>query len=114
MTIEGNVSTVQQKELAIVQKDMASSREAYHTRFHDINVQRSYRKCTGPDHAQATVVCGRSSLSDKGGRAGHPDPELREEGSQKNFFTAFQASVWSKNKVGGGGGVPGPFPWTRL
>ena len=114
MTIEGNVSTVQQKELAIVQKDMASSREAYHTRFHDINVQRSYRKCTGPDHAQATVVCGRSSLSDKGGRAGHPDPELRGEGSQKNFFTAFQASVWSKNKVGGGGGVPGPFPWTRL
>lgn len=77
VTIEGNVSTVQQKELAIVQKDITSSREAYHTRFHDINVQRSYRKCTGPDHAQATVGCSRSSLSDKGGRTGHPDPELR-------------------------------------
>lgn len=59
----------EQKELATVQKDMPSSREAYHTRFHDINVQRSYKKCTGSDHMHATVGYGESRLSD-GGRGG--------------------------------------------
>ena len=28
----------------------------------------------------------------------------------KTFFSAFRASVWSKNK---GGGIPGPLPWIR-
>ena len=108
MTIEGNVSTVQQKELAIVQKDITSSKEAYHTRFQDINVQRSYRKCTGPDHAHATVGCGRSSLSDKGGRAGHPDPELRGKGSQKNFLQPFRPQFGLKIRWGEGSLGPSP------
>ena len=39
-----------------------------------------------------------------GGKGGHPDPEIRGEGgwSPKKFFSALQASVWSKNKGGGG------------
>ena len=37
-----------------------------------------------------------------GGRAGHPDPEI-EGGSDKKFFSAPRASIWSKNKGG-----PGP------
>lgn len=53
---------LEQKELAIVQKDMASSSKAYHARFHDINVQRSYKKCTGSDRMHATVGCGGSRL----------------------------------------------------
>ena len=42
-----------------------------------------------------------------------PDLQIRGEGeqSQKNFFLALWASVWSKNK--GGGGVPGSLPWIR-
>ena len=45
----------------------------------------------------------------EGGR--HPDPEIRGRGggvwmrSQNFFFPALRASVWSKNKGGGGGGV---------
>ena len=62
----------EQKELATVQKDMPSSREAYHTRFHDINVQRSYKKCTGSDHMHATVGYGESRLSDGGRGGGEP------------------------------------------
>ena len=31
---------------------------------------------------------------------GHPDPEIR--GGPVNFFLAFQASFWSKNKGDGG------------
>ena len=39
--------------------------------------------------------------------AGHPDPEIREEGRlQKKFFSHW-ATVWSKNK---GVDPPGPFP----
>ena len=38
-----------------------------------------------------------------------PDPDLQGEGggeerTQENFFPALRASVWSKNKRGGGGG----------
>ena len=42
--------------------------------------------------------------SDKGGRmgGGHLDPEIRGARSQKKFFSALRASVWSKNKGGGG------------
>ena len=41
-----------------------------------------------------------------GGGGGHPDPEIREGGgSVKKFFWALQASVWSKNKGGGGVGL---------
>ena len=47
----------------------------------------------------------------EGGR--HPDPEIRGRGGggvdavSKFFFPALRASVWSKNKGGRGGGVPG-------
>ena len=45
-------------------------------------------------------------LSGGGGWGGHPDAEIREGGgSVKKIFCALQASVWSKNK--GGGGSPG-------
>ena len=39
-----------------------------------------------------------------GGRGGgHPDPEIRgKPGLKKIFFSALRASVWSKNKRGGG------------
>ena len=40
------------------------------------------------------------------GGGGHPDPEMRGGGSQKNFF---QASVWSKNK--GEARAPQAPPW---
>ena len=41
---------------------------------------------------------------------GHPDPEIRGRGSlPKKCFSALQASVWSKNKWGGGA-VAGPLP----
>ena len=42
---------------------------------------------------------------------GHPDPEIRGARSLKKFFSALQASVWSKNKRGGGGW--GSLPWIR-
>ena len=43
----------------------------------------------------------------KGWGGGHPDPEIRGRGPvSKIFFTALRASVWSKNKVGGGGPLP--------
>ena len=45
------------------------------------------------------------------GWPGLPDPEMREgwgTWSQKKFFSALQASVWSKNKGG-----PRPLPWIR-
>ena len=42
------------------------------------------------------------------GGPGHPDPEKRGGGrTQKNFFTALRASVWSKTK-GWGPGPPAP------
>ena len=43
----------------------------------------------------------------------HPDPEIAVGGCmKKHFFSALQASVRSKNKVGGGeAGSPGPLPW---
>ena len=54
-------------------------------------------------------------LQIRGWREGgvHPDPEIAGGGglSQKHFFSALQASVRSKNKVGGGAGSPGPLPW---
>ena len=54
-----------------------------------------------PNHiTQDTVdfISGGSRPSDKG-RPGHPDPEISGGGrSQKRFFSAFRASVWSKNK----------------
>ena len=37
-------------------------------------------------------------------RPGHQDPDIRRRGLQKYFFSALWASVWFKNKVGGGGG----------
>ena len=43
-----------------------------------------------------------------GGGHGHPDPEIR--GVSKTSFLALWASVWSKNKVGGGGGAGSPGP----
>ena len=52
--------------------------------------------------------------SDEGGRGGggggHPDPEIRRAVSKK-IISAFRASVWSKDKGGGGEAGPhGPSP----
>ena len=49
--------------------------------------------------------------SDKGGRGGrgHPDPEIRGGQSQKKYFSALRASVWSTNKEVGPD-PPGPSP----
>ena len=54
---------------------------------------------------------GGSRPSDKGGGAGHPDPEIRGGGGAvSNFiFSALRASVWAKNE--GGADPPGPLPW---
>ena len=41
------------------------------------------------------------------GGPGHPGPEKRGGGTQKKFFTALRASVWSKTK-GWGPGPPAP------
>ena len=46
-----------------------------------------------------------------GGGGGHPDPEIRRAVSKK-IISAFRASVWSKDK-GGGGRPPWPLPWIR-
>ena len=46
-------------------------------------------------------VSGGSRPSDNGG-PGHPDPEIKWGGGLKKFCSALRASVWSKNKVGGG------------
>ena len=35
-----------------------------------------------------------------GGRAGHQDPQIRRGKVSTKFFSALQASVWSKNKGG--------------
>ena len=49
-----------------------------------------------------------------GGGGGHPHPEIREGGgSVKKIFWALQASVWSKNKGGGGGVVPWIHHWIK-
>ena len=42
-------------------------------------------------------------------QGGHPDPEIRGSSVSKKIFSALRASVWSKNR-GGGGGSPGPLP----
>jgi len=43
---------------------------------------------------------------------GHLHPEKRGGAPvSKKFFSAPRASVWSNNK--GGGGPPGPLPWSR-
>ena len=60
------------------------------------------------DHDSDSVGdSGRSRPSDEGGRGGggHPDPEIRGAVSQK-YILAFRASVWSKDKGGGGGQAP--------
>ena len=47
-------------------------------------------------------------------RGGHPDPEIRgEPQSQKKFYSAPRASVWSNNNKGGGGGPSSPGSTTR-
>ena len=43
-----------------------------------------------------------------GGGPSHPDPEIRGDGLQNNFFLALQASFLSKNKEGAP--PPGPSP----
>ena len=55
---------------------------------------------------------GGSRPSDKGGRVGHPDPEIRGGGSvSKKFFSVLRVSVWSKHKRGDrASGSPGPSP----
>ena len=52
----------------------------------------------------------------EGGR--HPDPEIRGRGvwmrSQNFFFPALRASVWSKNKRGGGGSLDPSLLWCLI
>ena len=43
-------------------------------------------------------------------QGGHPDPEIRGSSVSKKIFSALRASVWSKNRGGGGAGSPGPLP----
>ena len=51
---------------------------------------------------KATHFSGGSRPTDKGwgGGGGHPDPDIRGVGLQKNFFSALRASVWSTIKGG--------------
>ena len=44
----------------------------------------------------------RSRPSGNGRGGGHPDPEIGEGAVSKKFISALWASVWSKNKGGGG------------
>ena len=48
-----------------------------------------------------------------GGRSSRPLDKLDEDGRRfpPIFFSAFQASVWSKKR--GEGGPPRPLPWIR-
>ena len=50
-------------------------------------------------------------LQIRGGEGGHPDPKIRGA-VLKNFFSTFQASVWSKNNVEAR--APGPLPLDPL
>ena len=66
----------------------------------------------------STVCSGRSRPSGKGeGGGGHPDPEIRvggRGGLKKELFSAFRASVRSKNKGAPGPlGPLGPLSWIR-
>ena len=73
--------------------------EAMNTVFHNLMVRCIYYTM------KPILVPGRGP--------GHPDPSIRGEGpSQKKFFSALRASVWSKNE-GGGWRPPGPVPWIR-
>ena len=57
---------------------------------------------------------GDPDLDIRGG--GYPDPDIKGRGpGLKNFFSAFRASFWSRNKAGGGGGGGGGgwIPWNR-
>ena len=57
----------------------------------------------------------RSRPSDTGGMGGggYPDPEIKRGAISKQFFSALRASVWPKDKGGGGGWATGPLPWIR-
>ena len=67
------------------------------------------RKCGSAILNPSVLSYAKHAVADtdlqKGG-GGHPDPEIREGGSQKNFFSALRASVWFKDKGGGGGRAP--------
>ena len=73
----------------------------------------NYAACERHLFNRSAPYSGGSRPSDKG-ELGHPDPEIRGEGgwSPKKYFSALQASVWSKNKEGGWGepGSPGTSP----
>ena len=58
-----------------------------------------------------TRVCSGGFRPSGNWGGGHPEPEIRRGPG----FLALQASVWSKNKGGGGKGAnsPGPLPWIR-
>ena len=72
---------------------------------------RQGRVSKTPNHVTQDAedyISGRARPSHKG-RPGYPDPEIRGGGSEKRFFAAFRASVWSKNN-GEGGGAGGRAP----
>ena len=52
--------------------------------------------------AQPQITVADPDLQIKVG-SGHPDQEIKGGGGLKKFFLALWASVWSKNKWGGGG-----------
>ena len=55
-------------------------------------------------------------LQIRGGH-GHPDPEIRGvDPFSEKLFSALRASVWFKNRGGGGGGLatPGPSPGSAI
>ena len=54
-------------------------------------------------------VSGGYKPSDKG-VGGHPDPEIRGGGLQKNCFRPFGSHFGRKIRGGGGAGLPGPSP----
>jgi len=66
-------------------------------------------------HTHRVAFCiffrGGCRRSDKGVGGRYLNPEIGRGWSPKNFFSALQASVWSKNK--GGSGPHGPLPWIR-
>ena len=47
-----------------------------------------------------------------GGGGGHLDPEIRQ--SPKKIFSALPASVWSKDRGGGGGQAPWICHWVMI
>ena len=64
-----------------------------------------------PGQKKVKCTVADPDLQIRGGRGGHPHPEIRGGWSQKKLFSALRASVWSNNKRGTGPSTP--LPWIR-